>query len=184
MIEAQLRKSEGCAPDPFLNWDSIWSPGATAADWRLADADEAQNVGGLRAKDALHTAVVLALFTDRRVEADHPLFWLADGDPQGWWGDSVDVDAAAQETALGSLLWLLARSPMTIAGQSVADWAKHFAEEALAPLLAQGACVRIEVLAEAIEAAGRLYLTVRLYGRDGSNVYDRKFDLVWQQVGR
>jgi len=184
MIEAQLRKSEGCAPDPFLNWDSIWNSTAAAADWRLADLDEAQNVGGLRSKDALHTAVVLSLFTDRRVEVDHPLFWLADGDPQGWWGDSLDVDAGAHETALGSLLWLLARAPMTIAGQSVSDWARHFAEEALAHLIAQGACVRIEVIAEAHESRGRLDLTVRLFGRDGANIFDRKFDLVWHQVGQ
>lgn len=184
MIEAQLRKSEGCAPDPFLNWDSIWKPGAGAADWQLADRDETQNVGGLRAKDALHTAVALSLFTDCRVEPDHPLYWLADGDPQGWWGDSVDVNASQNESALGSLLWLLGRAPMTIANQSVADWAKHFAEQALSHLIAQGACVRIEVVAEADESRGRIDLTVRLYGRDGANIYDRKFDLIWKQVGR
>ena len=184
MIEAHLRQAESCAADPFLNWDTIWSPGETKADWRLAASDETSNIGGLRAKSALHTAVVLCLFTDRRVEADHPLYYLADGDPKGWWGDSVDVDASAHETALGSLLWLLRRAPMTVAGQAIADWARQFAEEALAPLIAQGACVRLEVAAEAHSAAtGRVDLTIRLFGRDGANLYDRKFDLVWQQVG-
>jgi phage gp46-like protein len=184
MIEAQLRLSEGCAADPFLNWDTIWSSGQAAADWKLADRDEALNVGGLRAKDALHTAIVLSLFTDRRVETDHPLYWLADGDPAGWWGDSIDLDASAHEGPLGSLLWLLRRAPMTIGGQSVSDWARHFAEEALSHLIEQGACVRIEVRAEAIEANSRLNLTVQLFGRDSANIYDRKFDFVWQQVGR
>lgn len=173
-----IRADEGCGPDPFLLWDSVWSPADGSADWAMAGADEPHNRGGLQASAALATAVTLALFSDRRVPADHPLAWLADGDPRGWWGDdaSLRVDG---EPELGSHLWLLERAPLT---DEYGRWAEVFAQEALAPLLAAGAVVRVEAEATVHEIKNRLELLVRLYGRDGASVYDRKFDLVWDQV--
>jgi hypothetical protein len=40
------------------------------------------------------------------------------------------------------------------------------------------------VSAVANEIAGRLELSVALYGRDGAVIYDRKFDVLWNQVAR
>lgn len=178
-MDIVIRSAEGCAADPFLLWDSHWFPEAGAADWRLAAADETLNRGGLAAKAALSTAVALALFTDKRVAKNHPLAWLADGDPRGYWGDAVDVRADLGETDLGSLLWLLERAPLD---DKTARWAQQLAIEALAPLQAQGAVARIDAQAVAKPIDGRVELTVQLYGRDGSNVYARKFDLIWQQL--
>lgn len=183
MADPLIRVSEGCDPDPFLLWDSVWQPHEGRADWALAGADETLNVGGLQAKAALATAVTLALFTDRRVDPSHPLYWLADGDPRGYWGDGVDVRGDLGETELGSHLWLLERAPLTVQGVSIARWAEQFANEALEPLRRQGAVVRIEAEATAYELRNRLDLLVRLYGRDGAIVFDRRFDLIWQQVG-
>jgi phage gp46-like protein len=174
-----IRQSEACSPDPFLLWDSVWNPAAGAADWALAGADELLNRGGLAARQALETAVILALFTDRRVPRTHPLAPLADGDPRGWWGDGVDVRADLGETELGSLLWLLERASLDLAQR----WAPQLALEALAPLKAQGVVVRIDCTAAADELRQRIELTVNLYGRDGARVYDQKFQLVWNQLG-
>lgn len=182
MTDLAIRAAEGCAPDPLLLWDSVWRPTDGVADFRLADAAEPLNRGGLAARAALATAVTLALFTDRRVAADHPLAWLADGDPRGWWGDGVDVHAERGEVALGSLLWLLERAPLTIDGVSAARWAEHFALDALAPLQNQGAVVRIEATASADEIANRLDLIVNLYGRAGAAVYSQKFAVLWRQL--
>lgn len=179
-----IRAAEGCAADSNVLWDSVWDQDKGFADWAIADPDEAQNRGGLRAKAAIETAVVLALFTDRRVEPDHPLAWLAGGDARGYFGDGVDVRADLHEGPLGSLLWLLERAPMTINGVSAATWAEQFANEALATLRDQGVCARIDVSATAIESEGRIELSVALYGRDGANVYDRNFDVLWKQVAR
>lgn len=179
-----IRVAEGCAADSNVLWDSVWLPELGYADWALADPDETANRGGLRAKAAIETAVVLALFTDRRVEPEHPLFYLCDGDPRGWWGDGIDVRADLNEAPLGSLLWLLERAPLTIRGLSAGRWAEQFALEALAPLIAQGAAARIDVSASVNELQGRLELTVNLFGRDGLKVYDRKFDVLWNQVAR
>lgn len=182
MVNVVVRTDDVCAPDSYSLWDSVWSPQDGFADWALTDGTEPQNKGGLRAKAALATAVVLALFTDKRIDPSHALYFLADGDPRGWWGDGIDVRDDLNETALGSYLWLLERAPMTIRGQSVAFWAEQFAAEALLPLKSQGLVTRIELSATADNARGRLDLLVRLYGADGGVMFDRKFDLVWSQV--
>lgn len=176
-----IRAAEGCDPDPSLLWDSVWQPREGGADWRIASG-EPLNAGGLQASAALATAVTLALFTDRRVDQTHPLAWLADGDPGGWWGDAVDIRDDLGEAPLGSLLWLLKRAPLTIDGLSVARWAEFIAIDALKPLQDQGAVVRIEAQATANELRGRLDLAVQLYGRDGARIYDAKYDLIWRQI--
>lgn len=184
MADVLIRLAEGCDADPFLLWDSVWSPLEGGADWRIAGAGELLNRGGLAAREGLETAVTLALFSDARVPDDHPLAYLADGNPRGWWGNAVDVRSDLGETELGSLLWLLERAPLTVRGQSVADWARQFAIDALMPLQTQGVIVRMDVQAAVNEIDNRLELTAQLYGADGALVYDRKFDLLWKQIAR
>lgn len=177
-----IRVAEGCDGDPSLLWDSVWDAERGFADWALADPDEAANHGGLRAKAAIDTAVVLCLFTDKRITADHPLWYLADGDQRGYWGDGIDVRDDLNEGPLGSYLWLLARAPMTINGADVGVWAEQFANEALQTLLDQGVCARIVVSASVDVQDGILLLTVQLFASDGSKTYDKTFDVLWQQV--
>lgn len=58
----------------------------------------------LRADDGLETAVIISLFTDKRLpDGQTP----NDGtnDPRGWWGDIGDED----RVQIGSYLWLLWR---------------------------------------------------------------------------
>lgn len=182
MSDLIIRANEGCDPDPFLLWDSNWSPDDGLADFALAGSDEKLNRGGLSAKAALATAVTLALFTDKRIDPTHPLYWLVDGDPRGYWGDGVDVRADLGETQFGSYLWLFERAPLTINGQSAAIWAQQFALDALQPLKDQGAVVRIDASAVANEIDNRLELTVDLYGENGEAVYSQKFAILWRQL--
>lgn len=180
MTAIRVRIDEGGQPQPLLLWDSVWNPLLGFADWAIAEPDEAQNHGGLRAKEALATAVVDALFTDVRCPDDHPLRYLAGDDLRGWWGDGIDVRTDLGEAPLGSLLWLLERAPLTF--EIVTLWATRLAEDALAPLLNQGAVVRIETEAVGNELRNRLDLYVRLYGRDGKKIFDQRFDAVWSQI--
>jgi phage gp46-like protein len=176
----RVRISEGSDPQPQLLVDSVWSPADGVADWAIAGADEPLNRGGLQAKSALHTAIVLALFTDKRCPVDHPLFkYVGDADPRGWWGDAVDVREDLFEDELGSLLWTLERAVLT---EDIRRWAERLAEEALAPLIRQGAVVRIDVEAVAHQAFNRLDLHVQLFGRDGARKYDHRFEDIWRQV--
>jgi phage gp46-like protein len=178
-MSVTFRVDEGCRPQTPLPWDTIWSARTGQGDWALAGPDETLNRGGLRAKAAIATAVELALFTDRRCPPDHPLARLVDGDSRGWWGNGVDLREDQGEAELGSLLWLLEQAPLT---EDSARWAKAMAEEALAPLIAQGAAARIEVTAQARREQSRLDIAIAVYARDGARIYDRKFDLLWQQV--
>lgn len=176
-----IRVNEGADRDLLLSWDSIWNVEESIADWALAGVT-AGNAGGLRAEQALATAVIVALFTDRRIAPDHPCYWLADGDPRGYFGDGVDVRVDLGETALGSYLWLLERAPLTINGLSAEVWARQFALEALMPLQQMGVVTRIEAEATARPFQSRLELLVRLFGADGQMTFDRMFDVVWNQV--
>jgi phage gp46-like protein len=185
MADIITRAAEGCDADPFLLWDSVWDSSSGVADWALAGRDDTLNTGGLRAKAGLDTAVILALFTDRRVDPAHPLFYLCDGNPGGYFGDGVDVRDDLGEGPLGSLLWLLERAPLTLPGGiPVETFAEQMTREALLPLQAQGAAVRIDVSAVANRLASRLEITVNMYGRDGLAVYSRKFETLWNQVAR
>lgn len=179
MPQVRVRIDEGAAPQPILLWDSVWRASEGVADWAPA-VGEPQNRGGLQAGSALATAVVLALFTNRRCPDDHPLRYLAEDDLQGWWGDGIDVRRDLGEAPLGSLLWLLERAPLT--ADIVERWAQTFVQDALAPLLGQRAIVRAETEVTADERAGRLDILVRLYGRDGSRIFDQRFDAVWRQI--
>ena len=175
----QQRAGESCAPQPVPFWDAIWDPVSQTADWGLAAASETQNVGGLSARAALETAITLCLFTDRRCPPDHPLYTFVDpSDPRGYWGDGVDVRADLGEAPLGSLLWTLQRSVVT---SDTALWAEACAMDALAPMIGQRSIVKATAKATAYPAEARLALWVGLAARDGSLIYDRRFDDVWAQ---
>jgi phage gp46-like protein len=177
----RVRIGEGAEAQPNLLWDSVWSPPDGVADWQLADADEAQNRGGLRAKTALHTAVILCLFTDRRLPENHPLAYLVaeDADPRGWFGDGEDVRDDQSETEMGSLLWIFERSILTA---EIGRWVEAIALEALQPLIAQNAAARIEAKASVQSAVNRCDLAVQIYGKDGSRIYDFRFEDIWRQT--
>ncbi|WP_271606001.1 phage GP46 family protein [Bradyrhizobium sp. CCBAU 11434] len=176
----RVRISEGDQDQPNLLWDSQWRPPEGAADWVLpALLSETQNQGGLRAVAALHTSVILALFTDKRLPDDHPLRYLLEGaDQRGWWGDGADVDSSRGETALGSWLWVFERATLT---DDIIRWVEAVAIDALMPLINQGIAVRVDAQASAEKAFDRCDLTIQIYGRDGQRVYDARFDDIWQQ---
>jgi phage gp46-like protein len=68
--------------------------------------DFSLELGDLKHDAGLRTPVLVALFSDGRVEETED---LPDGetDPRGWWADSFD------DTRMGSLLWTLNREKIT-----------------------------------------------------------------------
>jgi len=78
--------------DISLNWDPVHARG----DWAVVD-------GGLATGNDLATAILVSLFTDRRLPADQA---PPDGskDPRGWWADTYE------DQPIGSLLWTLERA--------------------------------------------------------------------------
>lgn len=179
MAMLQVRIEEGDDAQPLLLWDTIWAPWKGAGDWALADAAEKQNRGGLRARGMLHTAVILCLFTDKRIDGDHPLARLVEGeDPRGWWGDGEDIRADLGEREMGSLLWVLERAHLN---EEMRRWVEALAIDALATLIFQGICGKIEAVATRPTDPNRVNLDVKLYSARGSLLYDYRFDDIWQQ---
>jgi phage gp46-like protein len=180
MSAVRVRIGEGNEPQVNYLWDSRWRPTEGAADWAIAGPDETRNRGGLSARAALHSSIVLCLFTDKRIPNDHPLIKLLDdGDQRGWWGDGADVRTDLDETELGSLLWIFERSFLS---EEIRRWVEAIASEALSPLIAQGAAVRIDCQAEMQPTQNRINLAVQVYGRENTKIYDVRFDDIWKQA--
>lgn len=176
----RVRINEGAQPQANLLWDSEWKPPEGLADWVLpALATETQNRGGLRSAAALHTNVVLCLFTDKRLPDDHPLRYLLEGaDQRGWWGDGADVRTDLNEGPLGSWLWVFEHSILT---DDIIRWVEAVAIDAMMPLINQQVAVRVDAQATAEKAFDRCDLAVQLYGRDGTKIYDERFADIWKQ---
>lgn len=184
MVAIRTRALEACETQPHLLWDTIWVQRVDASggygDWILAGpGDQIESRGGLRSEAAIHTATMLQIFTDRRLPDDlaNP---FDDGDPRGWWGDSIRLEGEP-DVPLGSLLWTLHRS---ILDSRIALLARDYAEEALKVLLDQGAVARTDVATVHDEVAGTLFMTIRHFSQDGAKIYDQRFGVLWDQERR
>jgi phage gp46-like protein len=180
----RMRDAEGCEPVGNLLWDTRWLNSVNGyggyGDWIMADADDpAEQRGGMRARMQLHTAMLICLFTDKRLP-DYMTPPGNDTDRRGWWGNSIRLEGEP-EAELGSLLWTLERG--TVAGNGdTAGKAVDYATEALQVLIDQGAVARFEITATSDAVRGRLELNVAAFDRAGNVLARPVFDIVWQQT--
>lgn len=159
--------------EPALTPDLVWD--GMLADLALAEHGEVSNRGGLRAREQLKTAVIIALLSDARAWPEE----LRDGDiNRGWPGDTFDL--ADGETAIGSKLWLLARR--TVDTVEVPRLAELYAIEALQPLIDQGAAAKASATATGDPARNRLTLDVTLTDKDGALIVAEKFRVLWDEL--
>ena len=176
MTEIALRYEEAAEPQPFLLWDSVWDQENFWADWVIPTTPAAGNAGGMQALHGINTAIVLCLFTNKRRET-----YQGAGlgpDPQGWWGDAVDVDATQFERPMGSLLYLLRRSVLT---PEVAAQAVTYAQDALQVLIDQGLFASFDISSVPDYRNGRLDLIVNGYSASGQLIYGQQFSDLWRQ---
>lgn len=122
--------------------------------------------------DKLTRAIVISLFTWRRAEAGDRL--PAGAERMGWWGDAVPGETADR---IGSRLWLLRRE---ILSRETVNLARNYAEEALAWMVEDGVCTRIEVAAARVGKAG-LSLGVTFWQQDGT-VREIAFSDIWRMI--
>lgn len=144
-----------------------------ALTWNGETCDLALDGRDLLLEEGLQTAVLISLFSDRRARSDDTL--PVDGDDRrGWWADAWPE---VEGDLLGSRLWLLAREkdvPETLRR------AREYAQEALAWLVEDGVCARIEVAAS-VPRRGVLGLAVTLYRRDG-RTENYQYDVIWEAL--
>ena len=125
----------------------LWDNNIGAGDLQLLGAD-------LESSDGLDTAVLVSLFSNRRVAPEE--LPPHERDRAGWWGDQLNVDL----DQIGSKLWLLAREKTT---PQVAARARQYAFEALAWMIADDVATAVEVTADyPIRGVLGLYVAITL----------------------
>lgn len=156
-------------------WDSVWI-GDAVTPAGYADWTPAVNGVGFEGSTPITTAILLCLFTDKRLPDDE-----ADAgnyDRRGWHGDTFDVDATAGEREIGSLLWTLERSALNNDDTQVALMAEHYADDALKTLVDQRVVGRFDIAAETDKANGMLILRVTAYAPTGEQQFSGRLPIM------
>lgn len=147
-----------------MDIQTFWDAAGARGDWRLAAA------GQLSAGQDLKTAALISLFTWRRARTDD-LLPDETGGRKGWWGDAMT------RRPIGSRLWLLQREKQT---RIVVQRAKEYADEALAWLVEDKVCTRVEVITE-VSAPGVLGLQCTFVRERKPNL-KFQFDFAWNNL--
>lgn len=172
MVVKRIRTDESDIYRNVINTpDLIWDIDEGVADL-VIDTGNAD----LKRQAALETAVIIALFTDKRADASDSFLNGTDpaADPRGWPGDFFE------DQEVGSHLWLLFEQTISL---DVLRRFKEYAEQALQVLIDQGVVARynVEVQRNASNTE-RVDMSVVLFSSDGSQKYNRRFEVVWGQI--
>lgn len=145
-----------------MTMDIRTSYGNTGFDWGL-------DIFELATDDGLNTAVILSLFTDRRVDVEE----LPDEqqDPRGWWGDAFAEETGDQ---IGSKLWLLARESLN---RATLNRARDYALGALQWMVDDGVARSVEVTTSVVQP-GVLGMEV-LITRPDARTATYNYDVIW-----
>jgi phage gp46-like protein len=132
---------------------------------------------------ALATAVIVALGTDRHANADDPLPDDYSDDRRGWWADT-DAEKIWNGWTIGSRLWLLNRSKITSAasryGATVAR-AESYCREALQPFITNRIASRIDVNAQRTNIE-RIDTDITIY-RGPLSAIQLQYQVLWSEIG-
>lgn len=132
--------------------------------------DLALSNNDLATDSTLKTAIIISLFTDKRVSLDE----VPQGqrDPRGFFGDVFEEDVG---DSMGSKLWLLEREKHTA---EVRELAREYAQEALAWLVEDSIAASVTVTVEYIsQEQSRINVLVE---RPMGRPIDYQFDFVWK----
>jgi phage gp46-like protein len=132
---------------------------------------------------ALATAVVIALGTDRRANPDDPLPDIYSDDRRGWWADT-DADKIWGGWPIGSRLWLLNRAKITGIGASAGSTLARvntYCYEAMQPFIANGMASRIDVNAQRTTLE-RIDVDIVIY-RGPLSAIQLQYQALWSEIG-
>ncbi len=150
-------------------------------DWLTAP------VTGIDETQALATAVMVALNTDRRALDDDVLPQIPQGDEppdrRGWWGD-LDAGTIWGGWPIGVRLWLMRRDKITDSAArqgAMVERARRYIAEALDPFVTARICSGYAIdLAQA--GTDRITGTVTLY-RGPKTAIALEFQDLWTELG-
>jgi phage gp46-like protein len=163
-------------PDIRLVQDTRWPRYSVSVDWSLLGD------GTLDDDQALATAVIVALGTDRLADRDDILPDPDSSDRCGWWGD-LDAEEIWDGWPIGSKLWLLRRDkivgPHAPQGATLAR-VKNYIIEALQPFVDRRIASSFDVIANRV-GTQRIDALVRIY-RGPSRPIELRFQVLWDEI--
>jgi len=174
-------------PDAFADWAApgwVETPQAAplapsyevTVDWRVSDGviDETQ---------ALATAIMVALGSDRLADASDELPDNLDSNRRGWWGD---MDAEIWKGwALGTRLWEMRRDAIRGSGYrfgATTVKAENFVREAMQPFVDVGIVSEFTVTVEQVTSERIDVLIV--FSRSGAPAVNLRFAYLWDEIGK
>lgn len=149
---------------------------SVSVDWALLGD------GTLDDTEALATAVIVALGTDRLASLDDELPDPDSTDRRGWWGD-LDAAEIWGGWEIGSRLWLMQRAKITgsnAARGSTLVRIKHYIQEAIQPFISLRIGTVMDVQVEQIDTQ-RVDALVRLY-RGPTTAVELRYQILWQDI--
>lgn len=147
-------------------------------DFAVATTPSEGGAGGLVARMPLATAVHMLMWTDAAPPPELLRRFGIRG-ARGWPGDGFDVQAAQGERQLGSWFWVYRRAELST---QVGLELEAEARRCLDPLVGQAAVARITAACDVDLLHDRAVLDVGLHARDGTTLYARKFEPLWDLV--
>jgi phage gp46-like protein len=138
--------------------------------------------GSLDDTDALATAVIVALGTDRLADSSDMLPDPDSTDRRGWWGD-LDAEEIWGGWAIGSRLWLMHRAKITGSGAAEGSTLvriKHYIQEALAPFIALKVATSMNVDVQRVDTQ-RIDAYITLY-RGPLMAVELRYQILWADI--
>ena len=147
-----------------------------SVDWLLRDD------GTLDDTEALASAVIVALGTDRLADVNDILPDPDSTDRRGWWGD-LDADVIWQGWPIGCRLWLMKRSKITGPEAQQGSTLVHienYIREAIQPFIDLRAASRMDVNVQRIDKQ-RIDTAIRLY-RGPQLAIELRYQILWADI--
>ena len=119
--------------------------------------------------DGLETAVIISIFSDRRV-SDEDLPDL-ETNKRGWWGDSI---SAIPNDQIGSRLWLMEREKRTT---ETLRRSEEFIEEGLAWMLEDGVADSVDV-SSIYDSFGQLISNIEILRPSQDS---QRYQVLWEK---
>jgi phage gp46-like protein len=163
-------------PDIRLVQNTQFPKYSVTVDWLLLDD------GTLDERQALATAVIVALGTDRLADPGDVLPDPDSTDRRGWWGD-LDAEDIWDGWPIGSRLWLLQREKITGPGAqrgATVTRVEHYIREAIQPFIDRRIGSRMDVRATRVDKQ-RIDALVRIY-RGPELEIELRYQVLWEGI--
>jgi phage gp46-like protein len=163
-------------PDIRLVQNTEFPKYSVTVDWSLLSD------GTLDDTQALATAIIVALGTDRLAQPGDTFPDPDDNDRRGWWGD-FDAEEVWDGWPIGSRLWLLQREKITGPGARVGPTTvrvENYIREAIQPFLDRRIASVMEVEATRVDKQ-RIDARVKIY-RGPELEIDLRYQILWDGI--